>query len=307
MSESAIRESVIKARKLFKNYGTKTAIRSFSIDIPEGGLIGLIGRNGSGKTTFMKLCAGRLDASGGRLEVLGSPPVGNLNVLSNLVYTWHGVAYDRRLELQIILRNYALMFPDFDLGFAYGLLKYFDLAPGMKYRQLSQGMMSIFNFICGLSCRSKLTMFDEPVLGMDVMARKAAYEILLRDYTEHPRTIIVSSHFLAELESVLSDILLIDEGLLVFFSNIDDLRQSAYRVEGEKDAVDAFRAGKNTIYMKSGISSEAVIMEAFDGDAAASARQNGLRVSAVRPEDICAYLTSGNKEGDLECLWQKAN
>ena len=300
-------ESIIKANGLCKNYGAKTAIQSFSIDIPEGGLIGLIGRNGSGKTTLMKLCAGRLYATSGGLEVLGSPPMDNLNVLSNLVYIHHGMTFSRGLELQVILNNYALMFPDFDLEFACGLLKYFDISRRRKYGQLSHGMMSVFNFICGLSCRSKLTMFDEPVLGMDVTVRKAIYEILLRDYTENPRTIIISSHLLGELENILSDILLIDEGLLVLFRNIDDLRQSAYRVEGEKEAVDAFCAGKNTIYVKSGMSGEAVVMEIFDDGVAAKAKQSRLNVSTVRPEDLCVYLTRENKEGELECLWQKAN
>jgi len=307
INEPIVNKPVIKAKKLCKIYDRKTAIHSFSIDIPEGGLIGLIGRNGSGKTTFMKMCAGRLDVTSGSLEVFGSAPMNNLSVLSQLVYTYHNVAYGTLLKLQNILKNYAVMFPDFDMGFAVRLLKYFDISTDLKYRQLSQGMMSVFNFVCGLSCRSKLTMFDEPVLGMDITVRKAAYEILLRDYTEHPRTIIVSSHLLAELESVLSDILLIDEGRPVFFRNIDDLRQSAYRVEGEKAAVDAFCAGKNTIYVKSGASGEAVIMESFNDGIAAKAKQIGLRVSAVRPEDLCVYLTRENKEGELECLWQKAN
>ena len=307
MKEPVMNEPVIRAKKLCKIYDKKTAIQSFSIDIPEGGLIGLIGRNGSGKTTFMKMCAGRLDVTSGSLEVFGSAPMDNLNVLSRLVYTHHDVTYSKQLNLQNIVKNYAAMFPDFDMDFAVRLLKYFDISSEMKYRQLSQGMKSVFNFICGLSCRSKLTMFDEPVLGMDITVRKAAYEILLRDYTEHPRTIIISSHLLAELESVLSDILLIDEGCLVLFRNIDDLRQSAYRVEGEKDAVDAFCAGKNTIYVKNGSSGEAVIMETFNDGVAARAKQSGLRVSTVRPEDLCVYMTKENKEGELECLWQKTN
>ena len=75
-------------------------------------------------------------------------------------------------------------------------------------------------------------MLDEPVLGMDVTVRKSAYEILLRDFAEHPRTFIISSHLLSEIEGLLSDILLIEKGKLVLHSPIDDVRQSAYRVDG---------------------------------------------------------------------------
>jgi ABC-2 type transport system ATP-binding protein len=215
------------------------------VAVPENGIIGLIGRNGSGKTTLMKMCSGLLNVTSGSLEVFGGTPMDNLNVLSDVVYTYHNIEYDKILRLISIIENYAIMFKDFDIKFAKKLLKYFDLNPKLKYTGLSQGMASVFNFICGISCRAKLTMLDEPVLGMDVTVRKSVYEVLLRDYTENPRTIIVSSHLLSELEGVLSDIILIDKGKLILFDNIDNLRQAAYRVEGEKPAVDTFIEDKN--------------------------------------------------------------
>jgi ABC-2 type transport system ATP-binding protein len=283
------------------------AVDSFSVDIPEGKTIGLIGRNGSGKTTLMKMCAGQLEVSEGKLEVFGSPPMDNLDVLSRVMYTFHDMTFERHLTLEHIISNYALILSSFDLEFARKLLKYFDLPSKMKYSHLSQGMMSTFNFICGLSCRTGLTLFDEPVLGMDVTVRRSCYEILLRDSIEHPRTIIISSHLLAELEGVLSDILLIDRGRLVLFSSLDDLRQSAYRVEGSKQDVDAYCAGRYVIYSKNGLTSEAVIGEIFNESTADKVTQSGLKVSAVRPEDLCVYLTRENKEGEMECLWQKGS
>ena len=298
---------IIQAAGLCKNYGKKAAINSFTVDIPAGGLIGLIGRNGSGKTTLMKLCAGQLEVSGGKLEVMGSAPMDNLDVLSNLVYTFHDMPYEKQLKLQTILSNYAVMFRDFDLEFAGKLLKYFNLSAKTKYKQLSLGMASIFNFICGLACRAQLTMFDEPVLGMDITVRKAAYEVLLRDYSIHPRTIIISSHLLGEMENILSDILLIDEGRPVLFENIDDLRQGAYRIEGKKSAVDSFAAGKQVVYYQGGINCEAVIKEKVGDTIQEQAQRSGLRVSPVRPEDLCVYLTRENKEGELSCLWKKTN
>jgi len=300
-------EHVIETVDLCKYYGAKAAINKLNLTIPDGRIIGLIGRNGSGKTTLMKLCAGQLDATEGHVNVFGNAPIDNLKTLSNVVYTFHGYAYPGRLKLQEILSNYALMFKDFDLVFAKKLLNYFDLRTTLKFRELSQGMASIFNFACGLACRCRLTMFDEPLSGMDVTVRKAAYEVLLRDYAEYPRTIIISSHMLAELERILSDILLIDEGRLVLFENIDDLRQGAYRIEGEKTDVDAFSSGRQVIYYKNGIRCEAVIKETLETSTQAEAASYRLQVSNVRPEDLCIYLTRENKEGELECLWEKTN
>ena len=297
----------IQSIELSKHYGRNAALDSITLDIPEEGIIGLIGRNGSGKTTLLKLCAGLLDVTSGSLLVFGAKPMDNLSVLQDVIYSYHNIIYYKSLKLRTIMDSYAAMFSSFDLEFARKLLRYFGLEEDWKYTRLSQGMAGIFNFTCALASRARLTLLDEPLLGMDITVRKTAYEVLLRDFTEHPRTIIVSSHMLAELEAVLSDILLIDEGRLVLFDNIDNLRQSAYRIEGEKQAVDAFSAGRAVIYRRDGLGCEAVIRELYDQRVLEEVGRYGLRVSTVRPEDLCIYLTRENKEGELECLWTTSN
>ena len=301
-------EFAIEAEDLTKQYGLLKAVDSLSVEIQSGGITGLIGRNGSGKTTFMKLCAGLTQVSGGRLEVFGETPMDNIAVLDRLVYIHSGIVYEDQLKLRAILKNYAAMFTRFDLAFAQRLLDYFHLSPKLSYKGLSQGMRGVFNFICGLSCRAELTLLDEPVLGLDAPSRKAVYEIMLRDYTEYPRTIIVSSHLLAELEGILSDILLIDNGKLILHSNTDDLKQSVYHAEGDSSGLEAFCRGKKIIWSKKGpFRHEAVIMECFDDAVAIGAERYGVQVAGVRLEDLCIYLTPSRKEGDLECLWQKTN
>lgn len=305
---AVMNEIVIKTERLTRKYQNKTAIDDLTMNIHEGGITGLVGQNGSGKTTLMKMCAGLLDKTSGGLEVLNGSPLDNLQVISNIVYTYHNLKFEKQLKLGAILHNYNTLFSTFDMDFAKKLLKYFDLKENMKYNQLSQGMASIFNFICGLSCRAPLTMFDEPVLGMDIAVRKAAYEILLRDYTEYPRTIIISSHMLSEIEGVLSDILLIHNGKLVLHDNIDELRQSAYMLEGDLKQLELYCSNKKTIYRYNGeTGAKAVVYETADAEAVQLAETAGLRFSTVRPEDLCMYLTRENKEGELECLWKKAN
>jgi ABC-2 type transport system ATP-binding protein len=196
------------------------------------------------------------------------------------------------------------MFPGFDLEFASKLVSYFELHGKMKYKSLSQGMCSIFNFLCALSCRAPLTMFDEPVLGMDVTVRKSAYEILLRDFTEFPRTIIISSHLLSEIEGILSDILLIEQGKVVLNAPIDDVRQLAYRVDGPELLINKYITNKRVITRKkSELNCFAVIYEPLTEAAEDAARKEELTVSAIRAEELCVYLTQPNKEDQLECLW----
>jgi ABC-2 type transport system ATP-binding protein len=147
-------------------------------------------------------------------------------------------------------------------------------------------------------------MLDEPVLGMDVTVRKSAYEILLRDFAEHPRTFIVSSHLLSEIEGLLSDILLIEQGKLVLHNPIDGVQQSAYRIDGSKSAVERFISGRNIItHKKNELSNFAVVYEPLTEKTSETAKTQGLTLSPVKAEDLCVYLTRQNKEGELECLW----
>lgn len=296
---------IVYTKQLSKKYGGKLAIDDFTINIAADKITGLIGRNGSGKTTLMKLIAGQLDATGGELKVLSEAPMDNLRVLKHVVYTYHDYRYSKGLDLKTILSNYDSLFETFDMEFASKLLKYFDLKPGMKYYQLSQGMASVFNFISGLSCRTKLTMFDEPVLGMDVSVRKSIYEVLLRDYTEHPRSIIISSHLISELEGVLSDIILIDNGKPVLYDTIDNIREYAYRFDGARNRLEAFNQGKDIIYSKSGdVGSYSVLRGPLSESLINESKQYHLELSQVRVEDLFVYLTKQNKEVELECLWE---
>lgn len=295
---------IINTINLNKQFGKTQALSDLSVAISENSITGLIGRNGSGKTTLLKIFAGLLDKSRGEVRVFGEQPMDNLSVLNRLVYTYHNVAYEKSLNLQTILYAYKTMFINFDSVFAGKLMKYFELNGKMKYKNLSQGKGSIFNFLCALSCRAPLTILDEPVLGMDVTVRKSAYEILLRDFTEHPRTFIISSHLLSEIEGILSDILLIENGQLVMNKPIDDVRQSAYRVDGDTAALKAFTSGKKIISENaSELSNFAIVYEPLTEKSTSDAKTQGLSISPVRAEDLCIYLTRQNKEDEIECLW----
>lgn len=295
---------IIKTTKLCKSYGKTQALRDISISIAEGSITGLVGRNGSGKTTLLKILSGLLDKTSGEVLVFGHEPMDTLGVLSKLVYTYHNVVYNESLTLASIIKNYKTMFANFDKEFAEKLALYFDLSPKRKYRDLSQGMRSVFNYLCALACRTELTLYDEPVLGMDVAARKSAYEVLLRDFAEHPRTIVISSHLLSEIEGVLSDILLIEKGEVVLHGDIGSVREMAYRVDGNTQKLDGFTKGKNVIARKtSELNDFAIIREKLTEASAKEAKSQELTIFPVSAEDLCVYLTRQDKEEELKCLW----
>ena len=299
---------MIQVNQLNKLYDKKQAINNLSFEIEEKTITGLIGRNGAGKTTLMRILAGQLEKTNGNVTICGGYPLDNLTVLSQTVYMYHNMGYGRHLTLNTILLNYKELFHSFDYEFAINMMRYFDLDKKMKFTALSQGMGSNFNFICALACRCAITILDEPVLGMDVTVRKAAYEILLKDYTEYPRTFLISSHLLNELEGILSDILLIDSGNLIFHDSIDIIRQSAYRLDGEVSVLNDFCNNKKVISRHfSPMQNFLIIHEPLNEEVRKNAYARGLEIFAVSPEDLCIYLTKQDKEAELQCLWTKTN
>lgn len=299
-------DQIIEMDQLTLTYGKKPALTEFTASLNDNRLIGLIGRNGSGKTTLMKLCAGLLEPTDGSIRVFGENPVDRLNILSEVMYSYPEVPHRRDGSLYESIQNFAMFYPRFDENFALKLLDLFSLNSSMKYKSLSQGMASTFNFICAIASRAKLTLLDEPVLGMDVIVRKRVYEIILRDYMEYPRTIIISSHILSEIEDILSEILLIDSGRIVFYKDMEEVRSMAYRIDGAKEKVEAFSSRRTVIYEEhKTIGSYAIIEDQCDETTVRECMEEKLTLSRVRPEDLCIYKTIHGRGQDIECLWEK--
>jgi ABC-2 type transport system ATP-binding protein len=283
---------VIEIKQVGLKYQEKLALNNISLRLNENQLIGLIGRNGCGKTTFMKLCAGLLEPTDGQILVLNENPMNQIDVLKEIIYSYPNIPHNASNTLQIIFDYFNMFYPRFDQIFSLKLLEVFSLKPSMKYKSLSQGMKSVFNYICALSTRAKITLFDEPILGMDVTVRKKVYEILLRDYMEYPRTIIVSSHILSELEDILSEILLLDHGTIMFYKDMEEVSSMAYRVDGSEEAVRAFVEKRAVLYEDhKTLGSFAIIESQYDEIATKEGKDRNLTISKVRPEELCIYKT----------------
>ncbi len=298
-------QPIIQCLELGKRYTKSAALRQLSFCLEENGIVGLIGRNGSGKTTLMRLCAGQIQPTQGEVRLFGETPMDNLCVLYRLIYSHPNLRYISSCTLKGVLVQYARLFPNFDSLFAEKLIAHFGLDAKRKCSDLSQGTAALFHFICALSCRAPLTMLDEPMLGMDIAVRKEVYEILLRDYAEHPRLFFISSHLLAELEPILTELVLLHNGSLILHQSMEDLRRSAYRAAGTRAQLNMFCEGRNVIHRKNGEMEDfAVILEIPDAAAQAAAQQAGLQLTAIGAEELCIYLTGDSRSGDLDALWQ---
>ena len=218
-----------------KKYGSTTAIDDMSLSIPENGIYCLLGRNGAGKTTFLKLLAGHIETTGGKIVVDGkqvSPghmPEG-INFVEN-----SAVQFNMKISQLIDTANELQ--EGFDREFALEMARRFDLDPNKKYRQLSFGMKTMLTTIITLANNSKAILLDEPTLGFDAIMRDQFNSILLESYSAHPRVIIVSTHLIDEIAKVTERLIIIDKGKLLIETGIDEVDEKAYTLSGAVSAV----------------------------------------------------------------------
>jgi len=225
--------AIIECTSLSKDYGNTKAIIDLSFTIEENSITGLIGRNGAGKSTLLKIMAGFIKSTSGEISVWGKKPFNSLDVSANTFFTDDNMKFPSSLNLSQLLASGSEFYPNWDMSLAKGLFKYFELNPKQYHVKLSKGQKSIFNMIVALSSHCALTIFDEPTTGMDKSVRKDFYRALLKDYLHYPRTIILSSHLLSEIEGILENILLIKSGKKVLQKPVEELKEMAIAFRGD--------------------------------------------------------------------------
>ena len=295
----------IQLEAVRKNYRKKTALDGITVKIHENRMIGLIGANGSGKTTLMRICAGLEEKSSGTVLVHGADVTKDICVNEEVIYSMHDLPVGRQYKIEEILKFYDISYPHFDMVFCKKMLELFGISLKKTCRTLSQGQKSLVHFSCALATRCKVTLLDEPFTGIVMEKRKMVYEILLRDFMEHPRTILISSHNLSEIEGILSEMLLIHDGKMLFYQDMDSVREMLFRADGSKEEIQGFTEGRETICVRTKeIGSYAVFRGSVTSADAREAKACGLSVSTVAPEDVSVYLTMTEEGKELEGLWE---
>ncbi|CAG9607751.1 ATP-binding cassette domain-containing protein [Pseudoneobacillus rhizosphaerae] len=287
---------VIECTGLTKTYLRKPVLNNLTFSIEENTITGLIGRNGAGKTTLLKILAGFIQETSGKVRVFDDGPFNSLFVSANSIFVDDQMIFPPALQLQEILEVAGSFYPNWDMKLAKGLAKYFDFDPKNYHNRLSKGKTSTFNSIIGLAARCPLTILDEPTTGMDEAVRKDFYRALLKDYLAHPRTIMISSHHLNEIEDLLEDVLLIKDGKKHLHLPISELKEWAIGIKGPTEKVLELTNGEELIY-ENRIGAGTMYAVVKNNFATLEIEKAGLERTPVRASDLCVYLTNDSRGG----------
>ena len=234
--------TIIEARDLSKRYGSFVALDHVNFSLQPGRIVGLIGRNGAGKTTALKAILG-LTPYQGSVQVLGMEPARDRNALmSQVCFIADAAVLPRWLTVAHAIDYVAGVHPRFDRARAQAVLATTSIRRGSRVGELSKGMITQLHLALILAIDARLLVLDEPTLGLDLIYRRQFYDTLLNDYFDKERTILLTTHQVEEVENLLTDVLFIDRGKVVLDAAIDDLPARFQQLTVAADKIDAARA-----------------------------------------------------------------
>ena len=283
----------IEAKGLELRYGAVTALDDLSLHLTGGRIYGLLGRNGSGKTSLLSVLAGFRKASGGTVLVDGQPVFENPRVTRRVCLIREtGDTGDKDEKVADALSTAAHLRPSWDGDYADSLIDRFQIPRRKKLGELSLGQRSALGMTFGLASRAPVTLFDESHLGMDAPSRAAFHDELLADFMAHPRTLVISTHLIDELSPLFEEVVIIDNGRLVLQEETEALRARGADVTGPAEAVDRFVSGHTVLRERQlGPTKSAMVYGGLDERDRRQARDAGLDLGPVALQDLFVHLT----------------
>jgi ABC-2 type transport system ATP-binding protein len=234
----------IEARGLRKSFGTTVALDGIDLRVEEGRILGLIGPNGAGKTTALNAILGLIPYEG-QLRVLGRDPwIERERLMRDVSFIADVAVLPRWIRVSQALDYVAGVHPRFDRAKAEAFLARTTIKSSSKVRELSKGMVAQLHLALVMAIDARLLVLDEPTLGLDILYRKQFYDSLLNDYYDRSRTIIVTTHQVEEIQNVITDLMFIDRGRIVFGCNMEEFESRYAELLVKPDRLAAARALK---------------------------------------------------------------
>lgn len=285
----------MKCEHLTKQYDDIYALDDFSMTLEKNKIYGLIGRNGAGKTTLLKILANQVFPTKGRMELTMAQ--GEKVCLSREVMSSKAAI---EYKVKDILYMASISFPNWHEPLKEELVEALGINVKKKYKKLSKGMQTMVGIIIGLSSRATITLFDEPYVGLDPIAREVFYQYLQQEYEAYPRTFIISTHLMNELQNMFEEVILIDQGKMVFHKTMDEISASAYKLEGKEEDVHRLLTNKKVIGSdKVGRYMIAYVMDSLDESDMNLARELDITISGMDLQTLFVKLTT-KKGGHID-------
>lgn len=272
-----------------KHYGKTCALDHVNIEFGENKIYGLLGRNGAGKTTLLNIITNHIFSDAGKVLVDDMPSRENDKALQKIYLMSEKDLYPERMKIKDIFRWSSTFYPGFDMEYALDTAEKFELDINKNVKSLSTGFNSIFKVIIALSVNTPYILLDEPVLGLDANNREQFYKLLIDKYSKDPCTVVISTHLIEEVSSVVEHVIIIKNGKIIKDETRDELLSKGYTVSGAASQVDKYIVGRNVIGIDTiGGLKSAYILGGIDK----ASLPEGIEVSRMDLQKLFVQLTN---------------
>lgn len=245
----------LKCENVGKMYGKKEVLKNVNLELEPGKIYGLIGRNGVGKTTLLSIMSSQNPAGSGTVTLDGEKVWENEQCIDRICFSreisqMSGFGQNN-LKIKDYLTAASIFYLKWNKELAEELVEKFGLEPKKRINKLSKGMLSMVTIIIALASEAEYTFLDEPVAGLDVVARDQFYKLLLREYGKSGRTFVISTHIIEEASDIFEEVIMLDQGEILLKENTQELLERAYHVSGKAEDVEAATAGLHVYHKES--------------------------------------------------------
>lgn len=284
--------SIIEVKRVNKSYNKKLILKDINITFEENKIYGLLGRNGAGKTTILNLITDRAVVDSGEITIDGETIYENDNALEKIYFMTERTLYPLDYKVKEIFKWTKEFYKNFDSEYALELAKKFNLNINTKIKNLSTGYNSICKIITTLASNANVLIFDEPVLGLDANHRELFYKVLMENYIENPKTIILSTHIIEEVSNLIEKVIILNNSKVISSDEAEELLNKAYTVSGLIENIDKFVEAKNIVNVEEITSfKSATIIGNLTKEDKELAEDLGLKFSKVELQKLFIYLT----------------
>lgn len=283
---------MINITNLNKSYGKDIVLKDVNFNLEEGKIYGLLGRNGVGKSTLLSIISNQIRKDQGEIKLFGEEVFENSKVVEEIcLIKEKGFGVDD-IKVKKMFDIARILYKNWDENYKNFLSEKFNINTKKKYSKLSRGNQTIVGLIIGLASRSKLTMFDEPILGLDAAFRDLFYKLLLEDIEKNPRTVIISTHLIDEVTNLFEEIIILKNGTVYIKDEVSTLLEKAYFLSGMLNSMKDVIENKSVITRESfGTSTIVGIFDDLSEEEKLDLKKNNIDINSMPLQKLFVSLT----------------
>jgi ABC-2 type transport system ATP-binding protein len=286
---------MLEINHLYKSYGKTKVLSDVNLKLEENKIYGLLGRNGVGKTTLLNIIANQIKRDSGELKLFDQEIYENSKVVEDICIVRESGIGIEDIKVKKIFDKAKILYKDWDEEYKNYLVKEFKLNINKYYSNLSRGNQTIVGLITGLSSRSKLTIFDEPSLGLDAAFRYKFYNMILEDVEANPRTVIISTHLIDEVTNLFEEIIILKDENVYIKDEVSNLLDKSYFLNGKAEYILPIIKDKGIIFKEEfGTSVILGIFGRLSSEEKDKLLENNVDISPIPLQKLFIYLTENS-------------